>query len=90
MSSAKKHVEIRRLRAADARSYRAVLVEALIVHPECFPEDYNIQISRSLSEIERELERSGTFGEWLGGSPGGNWIEHRVQAERNEGTAGEF
>jgi GNAT superfamily N-acetyltransferase len=67
MSSSNKRLEIRRLRAADARSYRAVLVEALIVHPDCFPEDYSSKISRPLSDIEEELEHSGTFGAWLDG-----------------------
>jgi GNAT superfamily N-acetyltransferase len=42
-------------------------VEALIVHPDCFPEDYSSEISRSLSDIEEELERSGTFGAWFDG-----------------------
>jgi GNAT superfamily N-acetyltransferase len=65
MSSSKKCLEIRRLRAADARSYRAVLIEALILHPDCFPEDYSTEISRPLSDTEEELEQSGTFGAWF-------------------------
>ena len=71
MNFSKKRLEIRRLRAADARSYRAVLVEALIVHPDCFPEDYNTEISRPLSDIEEELERTGTFGAWFDGALAG-------------------
>jgi GNAT superfamily N-acetyltransferase len=66
MSPSKKPPEIRRLKAADARNYRAVLVEALIVHPDCFAEDYNAEISRPLSETGDELERTATFGVWLG------------------------
>jgi len=66
MSSSKKSPELRRLKAADARNYRAVLVEALIVHPDCFEDDYNAEILRPLSEIEDELERVATFGVWLG------------------------
>ena len=67
MSSSKKCVEIRRVRAADARDYRAVLIEALIVHPDCFSDDYNNEVSRPLSDIEQELERGGIFGIWFGG-----------------------
>jgi hypothetical protein len=66
MGSSKKPLEIRRLRAEDVRNYRAVLVEALIVHPDCFTEDYNAEIARPLSETEDELEHSATFGVWLG------------------------
>ena len=66
MASSTKHPELRRLRAADARSYRGVLVEALIVHPDCFLEDYSAEASRPLSEVEEELECSGTFGAWFG------------------------
>lgn len=66
MSPSKKPPELRRLKAADARNYRAVLVEALIVHPDCFAEDYNAEISRPLPETEDELERTATFGVWLG------------------------
>lgn len=49
-----------------ARNYRAVLVEALIVHPDCFADDYSAEISRPLSETEDELERTATFGVWVG------------------------
>lgn len=34
------------------RSYRGVLIEALIVHPDCFLKDYNAELSRPLAEIE--------------------------------------
>ena len=71
MSFQKKHLEIRRLRAADARTYRSVLVEALIVHPDRFSDDYGAEVSRPLSEVEQELERSGTFGAWFGGTLAG-------------------
>lgn len=68
MNSLIKNVEIRRLRAADARSYRAVLIEALIVHPDCFSSDYSEELARPLSETEHALEHSGTFGVWLEGT----------------------
>jgi hypothetical protein len=67
MAHSKKLFNVRRLRAGDVRSYRGVLVEALIVHPDCFLKDYNAEISRPLAEIEEELEQSGTFGAWFGG-----------------------
>lgn len=67
MSSPKDSADIRRLRAADARNYRSALVEALIVHPECFPEDYRAEISRPISSTEEELERNGIFGAWVDG-----------------------
>jgi hypothetical protein len=73
MSSWVEHIEIRRLRAADVRSYRAVLIEALIVHPDCFSSDYNEELSRSVEESEDALERSGTFGAWLGGTLAVRW-----------------
>ena len=68
MNPSKKCVEVRRLRAADARGYRAVLIEALIVHPDCFSDDYNCEVSRPLLDIEQELERGGIFGAWFGGA----------------------
>jgi len=68
MNSTKKLPEIRRMRAADARCYRALLIEALIVHPDCFAGDYNTEITRPLSEIEAELERGTTMGVWFGGA----------------------
>ena len=71
MNSKKNHTEIRRLRAADAREYRSALVEALIVHPDCFPEDYRSEISRPISDTEKELERNGVFGAWVGGALAG-------------------
>lgn len=66
MSSSKKAPNIRRLGTSDARAYKAVLIEALIVHPDCFFEDYNVELSRPISEIESELKESGCFGAWLG------------------------
>lgn len=66
MAHSKKLLNLRRLRAGDARSYRGVLLEALIVHSDCFLEDYNAELSRPLAEIEEELEKSGTFGAWFG------------------------
>jgi hypothetical protein len=66
MSSSKRNIEIRRLRAADAKNYRSILVEALIVHLDCFRDDYSAEVSRPLSEIKQELEQSGTFGAWSG------------------------
>lgn len=71
MGSSKKHREIRRMRAADARCYRALLIEALIVHPDCFAGDYNSEIARPLSEVETELERGTTIGIWFGDVLGG-------------------
>ena len=66
MSSSKKSPELRRLKASDARNYRSVLVEALIVHSDCFADDYSAEISRPLSETENELECTVTFGMWVG------------------------
>lgn len=66
MSPSKREVEVRRIRSADARAYRAILVEALIVHPDCFSSDYNEELSRPLQEIETTMECSGTFGAWSG------------------------
>jgi len=65
-SPRKKHVEVRRLRAAQAKNYRSLLVEALIVHPDCFVEDYREELARPITETEQELERSGVFGAWEG------------------------
>jgi hypothetical protein len=66
MAHSRKLLTVRRLRAGDVRSYRGVLVEALIVHSDCFLEDYNAELSRPLAEIEEELEQSGTFGASFG------------------------
>jgi thioredoxin 1 len=66
MSTSKRHPEIRRIEPADAAAYRGIVIEALIVHPECFVEDYNTELARPLAEIRGELEQSGTFGAWLG------------------------
>src|ERR1700744_2327087 len=66
MFSQRNHLDVRRLRAGDARRYRGLLIEALIVHPDSFLEDYKAEIGRPLSEIEKELECSGTFGAWCG------------------------
>jgi GNAT superfamily N-acetyltransferase len=57
---------IRRLGAGDAQAYRAIAVEALIVHSDSFPDDYHSQLLRPLLEVEAELEKNGTFGAWIG------------------------
>jgi GNAT superfamily N-acetyltransferase len=62
----KKLLSVRRLRAEDARSYRGALIEALVVHSDCFLQDYNAELSRPLTEIEEGLEQSGTFGALYG------------------------
>jgi len=56
MVSAKKLPKIRRIGAADACRYRALLIDALIVHPDCSAGDYHCEITRPLSEGETELE----------------------------------
>jgi ribosomal protein S18 acetylase RimI-like enzyme len=56
---------IRRLRSDDARAYRAVLIEALILHSDSFREDYRVEVAHSLSDVGDELERSGVFGAWI-------------------------
>ena len=66
MNSKKNRIKVRRLKAGDAREYRAALVEALIVHPDCFSEDYSSAIARPISDTEKELERDGIFGVWVG------------------------
>lgn len=66
MSSSKKPPELRRLKVSDARNYRALLVEALIVHSDCFADEYSAEISRPLSETGDELERTVSFGVWVG------------------------
>ena len=48
----------------DARAYRAVLLEALIVYPECFPRHYE-EMSRPLEEIERPLAGEVILGAWI-------------------------
>lgn len=55
----------RRLRSDDAQTYRALLIEALILHPDSFREHYRTQIQRSLADVADELERSGIFGAWI-------------------------
>ena len=49
----------------DARAYRAVLLEALIVHPECFPRHYQEEMSRPLEDIERQLAGEIILGAWI-------------------------
>jgi GNAT superfamily N-acetyltransferase len=66
METSKKDFDIRQLRASDAQNYRAVLIEALIVHPDCYPEDYTSELSRPLAETENELESNRIFGVWYG------------------------
>jgi len=56
---------IRRLMETDARAYRAVLVEALILHPDRFVGDYHAEISRPLIEIEQQLVKEAVFGAWI-------------------------
>ena len=41
------------------------------MHPDCFPEDYRSEISRPISDTEKELERNGVFGAWVGGALAG-------------------
>jgi GNAT superfamily N-acetyltransferase len=57
---------IRRLRYDDARAYRAVLIEALILHSDSFREDHRVQVGRQFADVAEELERSGIFGGWVG------------------------
>src|ERR1700761_7795608 len=66
MTTHDRNFEIRRLTGRDARPYRAVLIEALIVHPDCFPEDYNSELARPLADIERALDQNLIFGMWTG------------------------
>jgi ribosomal protein S18 acetylase RimI-like enzyme len=66
MNSTTEKVEIRRLRTVDAKSYRAMLIEALIVHSDCFSSHYKEELSRSFWEVEKELESNGSFGASLG------------------------
>ena len=66
MGTPKKQPEVRRLRGSDARSFRPLLIEALIVHPDCFLDDYTIELERPMKDTEADLEQSGTFGAWLG------------------------
>ena len=56
---------MRRLLEQDARAYRAVLLEALIVHPECFPRHYHEETSRPLEDMERQLADEIILGAWI-------------------------
>jgi ribosomal protein S18 acetylase RimI-like enzyme len=66
MASTKRKIDIRRLHIADAKSYRAMLVEGLILHPTSFTEDYNTELIRDQSEIDMTLKQNGVFGAWVG------------------------
>lgn len=44
---------------------RAVLLEALIAHPECFPRHYQEEMSRPLEDIERQLAGEIILGAWI-------------------------
>lgn len=65
LSSEARNTIVRRLLERDARAYRAVLLEALIVHPECFPRHYREEISRPLEDIERQLAGEIILGAWI-------------------------
>src|SRR5215510_6575945 len=56
---------VRRLLEQDACAYRAVLLEALIVHPACFPRHYHEEMSRPLEDIERQLAAEIILGAWI-------------------------
>jgi len=56
---------VRRLLEKEARAYKAVLLEALIVHPECFPRHYHEEMSRPLEDIERQLAGDIVLGAWI-------------------------
>ncbi len=56
---------VRRLLETDARAYRAVLVEALILHPDCFPKHYLEEIFRPLEDVQRQLANEIVLGAWI-------------------------
>jgi hypothetical protein len=89
MAHSKKLLNVRRLRAGDARSYRGALVEALIVHSDSFLKDYNAELSRPLAEIEEELEQSVTFGHGSEPSWSGSHRKFRVR-RRSADIVGKF
>ena len=64
LTSEARNTIVRRLLEQDARAYRAVLLEALIVYPECFPRHYE-EMSRPLEEIERPLAGEVILGAWI-------------------------
>jgi len=57
----------RRLSEADARAYRGLLVEALIVYPKRFTADYRVEATRPLCEIEQRLGAEFVWGAWRNG-----------------------
>lgn len=59
-------VTVARLKVEDARAYRGVFVEALIMHPEYFAADYTEEVERSLPEIEKRITEETIFGAWHG------------------------
>src|SRR6516225_10544963 len=65
LTSEARNTIVRRLLEQDARAYRAVLLEALIVRPECFPRHYHEEMSRSLEDIERQLAAEIILGAWI-------------------------
>ena len=65
LTSEARNTIVRRLLEQDAPAYRAVLLEALIVRPECFPRHYHEEMSRSLEDIERQLAAEIILGAWI-------------------------
>jgi ribosomal protein S18 acetylase RimI-like enzyme len=56
---------VRRLFETDARAYRAILVEALILHPDYFQRHYLEEISRPLEDVQRQLANEIVLGAWI-------------------------
>ena len=65
LTSEARNTIVRRLLEHDASAYRAVLLEALIVHPACFPRHYHEEMSRPLEDIERQLAAEIILGAWI-------------------------
>jgi ribosomal protein S18 acetylase RimI-like enzyme len=65
LTSEARNTIVRRLLEQDAPAYRAVLLEALIVRPECFPRHYHEEMSRPLEDIERQLAAEIILGAWI-------------------------
>ena len=65
LTSEARNTIVRRLLEQDACAYRAVLLEALIVHPACFPRHYHEEMSRPLEDIERQLAAEIILGAWI-------------------------
>jgi ribosomal protein S18 acetylase RimI-like enzyme len=65
LTSKARNTIVRRLLEQDARAYRAVLLEALIVRPECFPRHNHEEMSRPLEDIERQLAAEIILGAWI-------------------------